>query len=70
MPSPGGHLCVFCTVPRERMVDENVTAIAIRDGYPVSPGHDLVTNYCAGQADWVLSRLEISTQTNSPTLLE
>ena len=39
MSSLGGHLCVFCTLPRERMVDENVTAIAIRDGYPVSLGH-------------------------------
>ena len=35
-------LCAFCTLPPERVVDENPTAIAIRDGYPVSPGHTLL----------------------------
>ena len=42
MSSLGGHLCVFCTLQRERVVDENVTAITIRDDYPVSPGHTLL----------------------------
>ncbi len=34
--------CVFCTLLRERVINENGTAIAIRDGYPVSPGHTLL----------------------------
>ena len=36
------HTCAFCTLPSARVVDENATAIAIRDGYPVSPGHTLL----------------------------
>jgi diadenosine tetraphosphate (Ap4A) HIT family hydrolase len=31
--------CAFCNLSPERVIDENATAIAIRDGYPVSPGH-------------------------------
>jgi len=34
--------CSFCTLPPERIIDENSTVIAIRDGYPVSPGHTLL----------------------------
>ena len=34
--------CSFCTLSSERIIDENSTAIAIRDGYPVSPGHTLL----------------------------
>ena len=34
--------CVFCSLPPERVIDENSTALAIRDGYPVSPGHTLL----------------------------
>jgi len=34
--------CPFCTLPRERIVHENTYAIAIRDAYPVSPGHTLI----------------------------
>jgi diadenosine tetraphosphate (Ap4A) HIT family hydrolase len=34
--------CVFCTLPRLRVVDQNDTALSIRDGYPVSPGHTLL----------------------------
>jgi diadenosine tetraphosphate (Ap4A) HIT family hydrolase len=37
-PSP----CAFCALAPERVIDENSTAIAIRDGYPVSPGHTLL----------------------------
>jgi diadenosine tetraphosphate (Ap4A) HIT family hydrolase len=40
--SLGRRLCVFCALPPERVVDENATAVAIRDGYPVSPGHTLL----------------------------
>jgi diadenosine tetraphosphate (Ap4A) HIT family hydrolase len=34
--------CAFCTLPSARVIDENATTIAIRDGYPVSPGHTLL----------------------------
>lgn len=34
--------CPFCTLLPQRVIDENATAIAIRDGYPVSPGHTLL----------------------------
>ena len=35
-------LCGFCNLPSARVIDESSTAIAIRDGYPVSPGHTLL----------------------------
>ena len=34
--------CAFCALPLGRVLDENATAIVIRDGYPVSPGHTLL----------------------------
>lgn len=34
--------CAFCTLLPARLIDENATAISIRDGYPVSPGHTLL----------------------------
>ncbi len=34
--------CAFCNLAAGRVIDENTTAIAIRDGYPVSPGHTLL----------------------------
>lgn len=34
--------CVFCQLPRERIVEENEYAMLISDGFPVSPGHSLV----------------------------
>jgi diadenosine tetraphosphate (Ap4A) HIT family hydrolase len=34
--------CAFCTLPSARVIDENATTIAVRDGYPVSPGHTLL----------------------------
>ena len=34
--------CAFCKLPAARVIDENATAVVIRDGYPVSPGHTLV----------------------------
>jgi diadenosine tetraphosphate (Ap4A) HIT family hydrolase len=36
------HSCVFCALPRERVVDENEHAVLIRDAFPVSAGHSLV----------------------------
>lgn len=34
--------CPFCTPPADRIVASNELAVAICDGYPVSPGHTLV----------------------------
>ena len=34
--------CAFCALPSARVVDENASAMVIRDGYPVSPGHTLL----------------------------
>lgn len=34
--------CPFCPPPPERVVAGNELVVAIRDGYPVSPGHTLV----------------------------
>jgi diadenosine tetraphosphate (Ap4A) HIT family hydrolase len=34
--------CPFCSLPRDRVLDERETAFAIRDGFPVSPGHTLI----------------------------
>lgn len=37
--------CLFCDIQtkiRDRIVDENALAYAIRDGFPVSPGHTLL----------------------------
>ena len=33
--------CPFCTLPRQRILDEDELTVTIRDGYPVSPGHTL-----------------------------
>ena len=34
--------CPFCTVPHDRILFESDTALAIRDAFPVSPGHTLI----------------------------
>lgn len=34
--------CPFCTLPAERIRGDNLHAVCIRDGYPVSPGHTLI----------------------------
>lgn len=34
--------CPFCTLPPERIVQENEYALWIYDGFPVSPGHSLI----------------------------
>ena len=34
--------CPFCTLPAERIVSETQSAIVIRDGFPITPGHTLV----------------------------
>ena len=42
MTAISSKTCAFCTLPLARVIDENATAIVIRDGYPVSPGHTLL----------------------------
>jgi diadenosine tetraphosphate (Ap4A) HIT family hydrolase len=34
--------CPFCSLARGRVLHERETAFAIRDGFPVSPGHTLI----------------------------
>jgi len=34
--------CLFCDVPRDRILFDSDTALAIRDAFPVSPGHTLI----------------------------
>jgi diadenosine tetraphosphate (Ap4A) HIT family hydrolase len=34
--------CPFCSLIEDRVVLDNAYAIAIRDGFPVSPGHTLI----------------------------
>jgi diadenosine tetraphosphate (Ap4A) HIT family hydrolase len=35
-------ICPFCTLPAERIVSKTQSALVIRDGFPISPGHTLV----------------------------
>jgi len=42
MTSVRSNPCAFCTLPLARLIDESATAFAIRDGYPLSPGHTLL----------------------------
>lgn len=34
--------CPFCALPPERIIEQTPLALAIRDGFPVSPGHTLI----------------------------
>ena len=34
--------CPFCQIPPERIIAQNEHAFAIRDAFPVSPGHTLI----------------------------
>jgi diadenosine tetraphosphate (Ap4A) HIT family hydrolase len=34
--------CPFCTLPPARIIAGDAHAFALRDGYPVSPGHTLI----------------------------
>jgi diadenosine tetraphosphate (Ap4A) HIT family hydrolase len=43
MHSPDARaVCPFCVLPASRIVAADDLAMAIRDGYPVSPGHTLI----------------------------
>lgn len=34
--------CIFCDLDPARVIEQNASAVAIADGFPVSPGHTLV----------------------------
>jgi diadenosine tetraphosphate (Ap4A) HIT family hydrolase len=36
--------CPFCTFPPERIIACNAHALAVADGFPVSPGHTLIVS--------------------------
>ena len=42
MNQSGSQPCLFCNLPPERIIMANKLAMAIRDGFPVSPGHTLI----------------------------
>ena len=48
----GNSSCIFCTVDEARIAWQAPVAIAVWDGYPVSPGHALVVP-CRHVASWV-----------------
>ena len=35
-------LCVFCTLPEKRIINDTGIWLVIRDGYAISPGHTLI----------------------------
>jgi diadenosine tetraphosphate (Ap4A) HIT family hydrolase len=39
---PAARPCPFCTAPAGRWLLQRDTAVALRDAYPVSPGHTLI----------------------------
>jgi diadenosine tetraphosphate (Ap4A) HIT family hydrolase len=34
--------CIFCDIEPEKIIAQNELAVAVKDGFPVSPGHVLV----------------------------
>src|ERR1017187_2670127 len=42
MTQPTPKPCLFCVLPQQRIVMVSGLAMAIRDAYPVSPGHTLI----------------------------
>ena len=41
-PTTADEACPFCALPRERIIAANELALAVRDAYPVTPGHTLI----------------------------
>jgi ATP adenylyltransferase len=52
--------CIFCNLPEGRVVAENRLAIAIRDGFPVTPLHSLVIPKRHVETYFDLSRSEFN----------
>lgn len=42
MTDPTAEPCLFCKLPEGRIVMANTLAMAVRDGFPASPGHTLI----------------------------
>ena len=36
-------ICAFCHLPPSRIIDSNQTGMVLRDGFPISPGHTLIS---------------------------
>ena len=51
MPEDKKEACPFCDIGEDRIVIQNEKAIAIRDNFPVNPGHTLVVSR-RHTADW------------------
>jgi diadenosine tetraphosphate (Ap4A) HIT family hydrolase len=53
-------VCPFCALPEERVLFRNEAAAAVRDAYPVTPGHTLVipVRHVASFFDATLSERE------------
>jgi diadenosine tetraphosphate (Ap4A) HIT family hydrolase len=52
-------MCLFCEIPKERIVAQNELAYAIRDGFPVTDGHSLVIPKRHAETYFQLSHDEI-----------
>lgn len=52
--------CPFCEMPRERVIDENSLAYAVRDAYPVTPFHTLVIPKRHAPSYFELGRAEVN----------
>lgn len=52
--------CIFCNLPEGRVIAENRLAVAIRDGFPVTPMHSLVIHKRHVATYFDLSRSEFN----------
>ena len=52
-------MCLFCEIPKERIVAQNELAYTIRDGFPVTDGHSLVIPKRHAETYFQLSHDEI-----------
>jgi diadenosine tetraphosphate (Ap4A) HIT family hydrolase len=56
--------CLFCEIPKERVIDENELAYVIRDGFPVTPLHTLIISKRHVQTYFELGQSEINAFTS------
>jgi diadenosine tetraphosphate (Ap4A) HIT family hydrolase len=76
IPSSKEQGCLFCEMPRQRVIMENAYAYAIRDGFPVTEGHSLVipkrhvADYFGLTADELLACDELIRQRRQAVLQE
>lgn len=68
--------CPFCALPESRVLLRNAAAVAIRDGYPVAPGHTLVIptrhvpSFFETTLEERMAMLELLDQAKQPLQLE